>query len=180
MRTQPYITTSLSRPVFAFVFTLVIAVGLAGCGGGGGGGGQQQVAPPLNPPPPPPAQQPNNPPRFNTVVTVQPTNLGSGGGQVTFSVTASDPDNDPLTVVANLANAVTNQNVNAAFLTLNNGVFIGTATIAPNATTNNIVFNVNVQVTDGKVTAPVTQAGPQVTIQGLASPPPAPNLSRKQ
>ncbi len=143
----------------------------AGCGGSGGGGGAA-AAPAVG------GGVVNRAPLFNGGVTVTPTAIGSGGGTINFSVNVADPDNDALTVAAVLSNAATGQAANAAFLSLNNGVFTGTAAITPNGSAGDLVFNVTVQATDNKVTTPSTLNGPQVTVQGLVAPPPSPTLSR--
>ena len=113
---------------------------------------------------------------FSSSLTVTPTLFGSGGGQVNFTVAATDADNDAMTVAVVLQNAVTGQNANAAFLTFNatTGLFTGTATIPPNTSAADITFTVQAQATDGRVTSPTTLAGAPVTIQGLVAPPPAP------
>lgn len=143
-----------------------------GCGGGGGGGAAAVV---VQPPPPPAA--PNNAPLFQTALTVAPTALGSGGGIVNFNVQVADPDSDPLTVAVSLANASTGQLQGGTRLALQNGVFTGSLSLAPNGTSVNITFNVFVEATDQKVAVPTRQNGPSITIQGLVGPPPAPSLS---
>ena len=66
----------------ALAASLLIAIGLGGCGGGGGG---------TTPPPNPPG---NRPPAFTNA---GPVNFAENATGTVFTATATDPDNNPLT-----------------------------------------------------------------------------------
>jgi hypothetical protein len=140
---------------FVLLALLVLIVYVAGCGGGGGGGET-----PL----------PNEPPKI-IEAAVSPSELGFIGGDVTITATVTD-DKKVTKVRARITGP---EGTDTVDMVLTDGQWRCTHAIPANTGVSTVTYTVAITAVDaeGAVSEPASRG---ITVIGVATPPPPPDL----
>ncbi|NLJ36506.1 MAG: hypothetical protein GX358_09815 [candidate division WS1 bacterium] len=139
---------------FALLALLVLTVYVAGCGGGGGG------ETPL----------PNEPPKI-IETAVSPSELGFIGGDVTITATVTDDKK-----VARVRARITGpEGTDTVDMTLTDGQWLAIYSVPANTGFSTVSYTVTITAVDAEdaVSEPASRG---ITVIGVATPPPPPEL----